>query len=769
MHAEDPSGLSQIANALIVRPYSRRRRGKSGRPAIRHCCLFHNDPEPSADFYLDDGWYYCFGCGETYTVEEVTEQLGLGIPPVDLTLAEPATTPTETADETHKAQDRSPGLSMHADGRKADVHYNITLGQPIAVYEYKFPDGKLSHWKCRFEPKTFRMQAPDGGWKRPDPFWPIYGDFELPSELNLLLNESEKAVDVIAEQRETYQEASIAALTMGSAKDMMDGAAIKTLISRLKELAPRRILVWPDNDKAGQEWARPLYRLLSAQGFSVKLVDVRSLALSIGSERAQGPDDFIARGGSLEQVFIKEFQQAGGYTVDTLIEGTLVTPDGFLLMASRQILSYKEENVKVHYFRATGDATPQPKITQRLVTQLRSKSFDQPSRVFWRRWHDKSITQFYWRSQPLGFAYRINAGGISVAQDPPGAILLTSEDEPWISPLVNESGTRQDLESLCGFFGQNQSATIFIEAWLLCALLGLETPILLMRGEANSGKTIFSRLLSGILEPCVQDIDMPPASKSSIAERALKLGLIRNITAVLDNVSSMAYEFEDMLCRFVTGYSTLHSPLYEERVVNLSMRRGIIITTNNWSPAKGDLASRAVVLRTQPPSKMLPTEVVIQNFTTTVERIRGHLFKQAVFCYNRFPHIDPATPFRLAGLGKVILALGYDPVELSRQLSHTRAQLASESDAWYDVLLDYYHTIFDNEFRQGKTEEAKWEEMKGAVQGRTGYAPSDRELSRFINDSLPRFRDYGFSVKRKSNGQNRFWVFECLFAPQGDD
>lgn len=743
-----------VANALRSHGW-RRQRGRDARPKLRGQCLFHDDPAPSADFYLDDGWYYCFACAQLYTIEDVARHLGLA-GPNEKSQPEAGSAPSQS----------SPGGQLD--------HYHSTLGQPTAVYIYKFPDGRISHYKCRFsnsQSKTFRIHAPDGQWQQPIPFWPIYGDYRLPKGLSIVLVEGEKAVRVINAATQTYEGVLIVALTMGSANNMESSDARKTLIARLKELAPLHVLVWPDNDKPGYEWSKQLHRQLSAEALPVKLVDVRALAL----DKSQGADDFIARGGSLEEVFTREFQQIGGYTLESLIKDTVVTQDSFMLHASRELLAFKQENLQVHYYRATGDSVAQPKIIQRLGASLRSKAFDTPAKVWWRRWHDQYRTELFWRPKSVGYAYRIDGQSIAVANDPPSALLLTPDSEPVFSPTVDESGTRDDLERLCEFFGQDQISTTMIEGWLLCALIGLETPILLMRGEAGSGKTIFSRLLAGIIEPSVPSIDLPPAHRSQIAERALRNGLQRSVVAVIDNVSSMAYESEDLLCRFVTGYSTMYSPLYEERVVNMTMRRGLILSTANWAPGRGDLASRSVVLRTSTPTSSVTTEKLEQKFGPTLEKIRGYLFKTAHFYYQNTARFEETNGIRLAGLSKVFTTLGYDTHKLARHLTMTRSQLASESDTWYDVMLDFYHQLFgqtdtqDAKFVPDAVEEAKWEEIKGFISGRTGYAPTDRELSRFLNDALPKFRDYGFTVERKSTGQNRLWKFKCLFEPQGDE
>jgi len=746
--------VQRAVTAILSRdPLAKRRQGKGGRPCLRHCCLFHQDPTPSADLYYDDDpFYYCFGCSEKFALAEVFEQLGLSA--------------LENAEAQHQA---GPPHAPSTLALEPTEHYHNTLGYPIAIYPYRFPDGRLSHWNCRFEPKTFRVQAADGKWRLPEPYWPIYGDTTLPPTLNIIICEGEKAVGALNRATQLYQEALVAAITLGSANNFENSDARRTLIRRLRDLNPRRILIWGDNDKPGYEWSLTLYRQLSADAWPVKLVDVRSLAL----DKSQGPDDFYARGGSLEAVFIREFQQAGGQTLDSLIQQTVVSRDGFQLLASRKLVAFNNNELELHYYRATGDSTPSPKLIKRLGIELRNKAQDHPAQIAWRRWHDRDHSEFYWRPNALGYAYRVSAEGIRVAQDPPHVVVMISEDEETLlSPDVDESGIREDLEKLCAKFGQDHTAVNYIEAWLLTILLGLETPILLLRGEAGSGKTTFARALISIIEPTVPTIQMPAQAQkqsSSTADRALKLGLVQSIVALLDNVSSLSYDSEDLLCQLVTGYSTMHSPLYEERVVSLKMRRGVIITTNNWAPVKGDLQNRSIVLRTRTPREFIDDSELFASLEPIVEKVRGYLFKTAIYCYRRFPETPITTGFRLAGMGRIFAALGYDMENLDRSLKRARSELASESDTWYDVMLDLYHHVFNDEFNEGKVVDVRWEDFKAAIQTRTGYQPTNNELSRFVNDSLPRFRDYGFTIERSRSGSNRFWRIVCHDIPFGDD
>lgn len=744
---EDPT-VAQIEGVLSQLGW-RRQRGRNGRSKLRGSCLFHDDSQPSADFYPDDGWYYCHGCGEAFDLDEVAHALALDI-------------------KTGQPQEETSPLPSNPP-RKEDFHYHTRLGLPTAVYSYRFPDGRLSHYKLRFQQgtkKTFSIQSPDGQFKKPTPAWPIFGDHQLPPHLNIVIVEGEKAQQLVTQATQLHQRILIVAITCGSANDLVDPHNRRTLTNRLEQLAPNRVLVWPDNDKPGYEWSGPLHRMLVASGIPAALVDVRALPL----EHAEGCDDFIDVGGSLDEIFTRAFQQVGGLAVDDIVKNTVVTNTGqFLLFGTRQLLPIKHDSVKILHFRATGQATPPPKVVERLWVELASKSADQGVEVYYRRWHDDYRTQFAWRAIDSGFAYHVSAEGQQVITDPERALLLLPPGTSRYPTKVDESGTRQDLEDLCQFFSLTNADTVLIELWLLCALLGYQTPILLLRGEAGSAKTTLARALVGIIEPTVPAIELPD-NRQRLDPRALIEGLRTSVVALIDNVSGLAPEAEDLLSRFVTGFSIMHRQLYENRVENLSMQRGIVITTTNWNVSKGDLSTRLVAIRMAPRQSFISEEEVDQQLRPLIEKVRGYLFKaaQRVYRYYQQPHPNGHSMLRIAGIGRVSTALGYDTARVELMLATNRGRVASETDAWFNSVVDWYMSL---DLRPGQEREAKLEEIRGAIEGMTDqFAPSYQRFAAFLNEASPRFRDFGFSIERRRSNKSRFWLVTCHREMEiGDD
>jgi putative DNA primase/helicase len=149
------------------------------------------------------------------------------------------------------------------------------LGKPSAKWSYRDRDGRLLFIVCRFDTDAGKQIIPltygeDGigrrwRWKGFPAPRPLYGLDKLASspDTPVLVCEGEKAVDAAAKIFTDY------VVTTSSNGAKAPGKADWTVLSG------RQVVVWPDNDREGSEYAQAVAGLCDkAEAASVAIVDV---------------------------------------------------------------------------------------------------------------------------------------------------------------------------------------------------------------------------------------------------------------------------------------------------------------------------------------------------------------------------------------------------------------------------------------------------------------------------------------------------------------
>ncbi len=139
------------------------------------------------------------------------------------------------------------------------------LGKPVGVHLYCDLSGNEYSRICRFEPKTFRPVSKfPGGWGLAGP------EYRLPYRANLL--HSAQLVYVV--EGEGVAD-SLAALGLNSTTSM-NGAKSEQKTD-WSPLAGKTVVILPDNDEPGREYARNVSEILRALGCIVKIVTLSGL------------------------------------------------------------------------------------------------------------------------------------------------------------------------------------------------------------------------------------------------------------------------------------------------------------------------------------------------------------------------------------------------------------------------------------------------------------------------------------------------------------
>ena len=170
-----------------------------------------------------------------------------------------------------------------------------------ALHPYRAPDGTPLYWRIRL-----KCNSTGEKWIRPF-FWngtafenteppappegkPLYGLERLTASpvAQVIVTEGESCADALNKLFEKSGMSDFIALTSGGAQSA--GAA------NWQPLADRRVIVWPDNDEAGAQYAADVVERLQGIASSVIVLDISALSLSHKGDVV----DWLQAGGNLD-------------------------------------------------------------------------------------------------------------------------------------------------------------------------------------------------------------------------------------------------------------------------------------------------------------------------------------------------------------------------------------------------------------------------------------------------------------------------------------
>jgi hypothetical protein len=710
---------------------------QKGEKWLQATCPFHDDKTPSFRYQPVDHVFYCHACARTFTPMEVANALHVDppsmpkrhmpkspvpIPPVLQVISSPPPPPV-------------PERGLSAEPEKKTTKY-----------EYRFPDGRLSHVVTRIEEggsKEFPVSFPDGTPGLPKDHYPVYQPVAIQPGDYVVIVEGEKCVEAVEAVHDQLDH-PVHALTWGGGSGSAKKYALH-VAAHLQRLQPGWVTLWPDNDEPGYKAMEQMATTLRKLNMRYSVVAPNDLGLELRADVA----DYLAAGKSLAGA-LQIFRQEGSPEIAGLVAKTLMTRDEFMVVERRLFpLDYRRMD------RIWNDAYgtfPKRDQLRELDAALQRKAQQAPIQVIYRTVADAD--SFYWRTQATGRCLRISAKGVEMADDPPGWVLVM-RPEPDCYPAGYASGVKADLDAWLDRFRLNDTTKQLLEAWLCCTLLNLQTPLLLIRSPAGRGKTTLARSLLAIVEPSIPEL--PLTDKSTRDERGLvrALGLTRAL--LLDNVGSLPSGMEDMLSKLITGANFQIRGLYTDSVESLNYRRAIIMTTIGYDIYQSDLSDRTIALSAQlkTDNEWESSEDLKAAYDQQIEKIRGYIFSQC----SKFYKFRATTPsdlhFRIGDLGRVLATLGYDTAQIAKDMRLSRQDLVAQHDVWLDTIVDLFRA----------TNMDEWTVPTATLVREIGQKIEDTDISswklgRYLQEKEALFRDYGFTVETKRGvGGRRLWRF----------
>jgi hypothetical protein len=276
------------------------------------------------------------------------------------------------------------------------------------------------------------------------------------------------------------------------------------------------------------------------------------------------------------------------------------------------------------HYEAKGTAATTGSISSALDLLEARAQFDAPQRAVYLRVaeHDGRIyldlADERWRAVEIG------PDGWQVITSPPVRFRRAAGMLPLQVPIPGGS-----LEALAPFFNvANRGDFVLVMAWLLAALRhGGPYPLLAISGEQGSAKTVFSKMLRGLIDPNAAPVRTGPRE-----ERDLFIAASNGHVLAFDNLSDLSPWMSDALCRIASGGSFAVRQLYTDRdEVLFQAARPIILNGIEDVITRPDLADRAIFLslpHLQEERRRAEKEIW-RDFATAQPRILGALLDAA--------------------------------------------------------------------------------------------------------------------------------------------
>lgn len=555
-------------------------------------CPAHNDHDPSLFISVsEDGeriLIHCFaGCSE----EEVLAAMGLK--PSDLFT------------------------------RKAEKQPKTT------EYLYHRADGTLCYTKTRLDKadgtKGFYFTQPNGtkGLK---------GVQRVPYNLpavktadKVYFVEGEKCADAVIRQGCT-------ATTLDS------GANSKWLPEYTQYFEGKEVIIIPDNDKPGMEYARKIAQHIPnavikqlpglgekedifdwlASGHTMSEVD--ALPTTELSDEKKDEDCPEERGTQAETMMALYNKSGAKVFRDETNSVYAAVPVGShwenIPVDSRDFSSW----LQGLYYRATKRPIRQESLTQVIATISAIARFDSQEHI--RLYNRVAAHQgdiWYDLCNPSWQAVKVSAGRWTVENTPPVIFKRYRHQAPQVTPQPNG-----DIYKIFQYVNIKKYQTLFL-CWLVtCFVPDISHPMPIIYGEKGAAKSTACVLLKRLIDPSALDTLTLHSD-----QRSLVVNLQQHWFLPFDNVSNINGETSDMLCRAITGASIQQRKLCTDADDYIfTFMRCLAINGINNVANRADLLDRSLLFELErvPETERKAMSAINQAFETDRPVILGGIF-----------------------------------------------------------------------------------------------------------------------------------------------
>ena len=515
-------------------------------------------------------------------------------------------------------------------------------GKYSTRFEYRSLDGLLG-LVARFEesgggkvymPLTYCRSA-DGarqewrwkGWADPRP---LYGLDRLAGapDKPVLVTEGEKAADAAGRLLSGY-----VAITSPNGSKSAGKAD-------WRPLARRQVVIWPDADGPGSDYAAAVSKAAIAAGAASVAIIEPPPGVKDGWDAADAEADgwdekaaiaLVAAGKAVngeEKSGNSSRAPAARDFLMELVEGAeLWHSPGREAFASIPVNGHVEhwpikgeifrDWLSGEYYERRGTAPGEAAIKDALATLSARALHSGPEHLTHLRAGAVGsdiyidLADSHWR------AVRVTASGWEVVDRPPIKFRRPNAMRPL--PVPESEATTDELRDLMNFSTEGDFRLLV--AWLVAAFNpDIPCPILAINGEQGSAKSSMSTLLRTLIDPNIAPIRASPRDEQDFVIAAFNSRVL-----VLDNLSDVPVWLSDALCRLTTGGGFSTRKLFSDRdEMVFQIKRPVILNGIPDLARRPDLADRCIMI-TLPaiPEDRRRTEA---DYWSVFGRRQGHIF-----------------------------------------------------------------------------------------------------------------------------------------------
>jgi putative DNA primase/helicase len=606
-----------------------------------------------------------------------------------------------------------------------------TLGEPSDIYTYHAANGEINGYVLRFEhaggkefrPLTF-CRHPGGvfrdwrwqTWQKPRPLFNLDKLHKRPSA-PVLVVEGEKAC-LAAEQ-----------LGPGYVCITSPGGSKAAAQADWLPLAGREVVIWPDNDDPGQQYAAAVAKHCGAAGARRVLVvelpgsvpagwDAHD-ALATGYDEVQAMRLIMSAVAPTSEKSRQGAEEGGGGgrrgrppQRDQLmgyVDGIELWHDDADKAYATFPVGRHRENAPIRSSRFRHwltlqylddqKAAPGKTAMDECLNAVEARAVAQSKQhTAFIRVAEHAGRVFIDLCNDAWEAIECSKNGWTIVNDVPVKFVRRDGMLP-LPPPKRVTEQASGVAELRSFFG-NLTETHFalVVAWLMSCLRDTGVfPVLMVHGESGSGKTILTKLLMDLIDPRDEKaLSIPKDDRALIvfAKQTWLLGF--------ENISHIPAWFSDAMCRLASGDSFVAVKLYtDDELAIHKAKRPIIVNGIPRLAEREDLASRTFSISLPPfASDRLTEPELLERWHQARPRILGGLLDGVCSALRNVAAITLPEEPRLVGALKWATAaeanFGFDDGETFRAYQDSAKetiQAAFEADIVAIVLTGFLRAL----------------------------------------------------------------------------